>query len=77
MFVVDRDSFISWTQGILLDRDNSGKCVIGDNIAHEEAQERLDKGEIVGLSVKGVIKTTIQLVDEAYREKMFQHNESA
>lgn len=72
MFVVDRDSFISWVQGIMLDRDSSGNMIIGDDIRNEEAHERLLKGEDIYLSDCGEIVSKIRNTGEEFLEEKIE-----
>lgn len=70
MIIVDRDSFIAWTQGILLDRKADGTFVCGDNELNKEAEEALKNGKTIGLTVEGRIVSTMSLDEEtdSYRE---------
>jgi hypothetical protein len=52
MLMVDREGFIAFTQGILLERIGN-KVIVGDDIIFEEAIKRIEKGEEVGLLVHG------------------------
>jgi len=70
MIIINRASFIAYTQGVLMDfKDGTG--VVGDNINHERAEEALNNGETVGLSVGGKLFSTIALDKEAgeFREQ--------
>ena len=68
-YIVNRKAFIAWSQGILLDRDASGQCVVGDNIAHEQAEAAMDRGEEITLTVGGYAVSTMRLTDAGYVEK--------
>lgn len=72
MFVVDRESFIAWTQGILLERNARGQVVVGDNIANEQAMEILESGGKVYLSVNNEVISYIFLTKDGYREFEFE-----
>lgn len=69
MFIVDRNQFIGWTQGILLQRNPDGGCFVVNEIMCEEAQKRLEKGEEVGFTIKGELKTKIKMIDDQYVEE--------
>ena len=49
--VVDRDSFIAFTQGILLSRDRNGYVVVGDDPNNQAAEDFLRAGKEVLLTV--------------------------
>jgi hypothetical protein len=68
MLVVDRDDFIAWTRGILLERSREGACLVGDKKIHQQAKEALDDGETVGLTRAGRIVTHLRLVGDRYQE---------
>ena len=65
----DRESFQFWTEGILFERDSGGACVVGDNAEFEQAEKYLDEGKKIGLTVKGELKTIMQLKDGVYKEE--------
>jgi hypothetical protein len=72
MFVIDRNSFIVWTQGILLTRNASGHVVVGDNVVHEQTMEILESGEKVYLSVNNKVVSYIRLAEDGYQEFIFE-----
>lgn len=72
MFVVDRESFIAWTHGILLERDARGQVVVGDNISHERALEILNGGGKVYLSTNNEVISYIRLTEDGYQEFTFE-----
>jgi len=72
MLTVPRAQFIAWTNGTLLDFEN-GSGIIVDELACEAAKAALDKGETIGLLIKGRIVTTMRLVDGSYQEEPFSH----
>lgn len=63
--IVDRESFIAWTQGVLLERDADGTMVVGDDIRNEQAEYALEKGETIGLTVGGKLVSTMSYDSEA------------
>lgn len=67
MFMVDRRSFILWTQGILLNRKGN-QVEVGDGRRNEEAEERMNKGETIGLLVNGELVSTMKLEHGGYQE---------
>jgi hypothetical protein len=67
MFTVNRENFTAWTQGILLD-NRHGHYIAGDDVACEEAEQRLQKGETIALTVRGEIVSTISFDGEAFTE---------
>lgn len=71
MLVVDRSSFRAWAQGVLLDRDAEGRCIVGDNADHDEAERRMEAGETVLLVVNGVVVSTMRLKDGSYTEEVY------
>lgn len=70
MIIVDRNSFIAWTEGILMERAGDKILKIGDNIKHEEAEEALNQGEKIGLTVKGELISTMSLTEHGFSEKL-------
>lgn len=68
MLVVDRDDFMAWSRGILLERSKEGACLVGDKKIHQRAKEALDEGETVGLTMAGRIVTHMRLVNGRYQE---------
>lgn len=66
---VDRGSFMAWVQGVLLDRDRSGKCLVGDHVDHEKVGKALDAGEVVLMTVGGKPFSTLKLEEGGYRER--------
>jgi len=58
---IDRDAFVAWSLGILLERYPSGHIVIGDRAEHSEAQRLMDSGEVIGLLVGGELFSTMAL----------------
>lgn len=69
MLIVDRSSFIAWTDGILFDRTPT-TLVVGDNVRHDKALKALECGETIGLSVNGRLFSTLAFdkTIEAYVE---------
>jgi len=70
MFIVDRAQFIAWTQGILFG-NHVGSVFAVNEVNCQEAENRLKNGEKIGLTVKGELKTTMQLIDGVFREQLF------
>lgn len=68
MIVVDRDDFIAWSQGILLDRKSDGSTTVGDRSIHEKAKDAMDKGEIIALTMAGRIVSYMKVEEESYEE---------
>lgn len=58
---VDRESFIAWTQSILLDFSD-GCGVIGDHVDHPRAKRLLDDGQTVQLTVDSRPFSMLRLV---------------
>lgn len=69
MLIVDRESFIAWTEGVLLDRDENGKVIVGDDIKNVRAEAVLEKGKIIGLTVAGKLVSTMSLEKGSYVER--------
>ena len=68
VIVVNRKDFIAWSEGTLLDRRGDNIISLGDQVIHEKAQEALDAGETIALTINGEIVSHMKLVDEAYKE---------
>jgi hypothetical protein len=71
---LNRKLFIKWTEGILLERDRAGKCLVLDgsdfNERCEEAVKALEEGHTVYLTEgTGVPITRLTLKDGAYVEE--------
>lgn len=64
MLIVDRDSFIAWTEGTLLERRIDGTFVVGDDETNERAEKALEAGETIGLTIGGRLESTMAF-DEA------------
>lgn len=74
MIIVDRESFIAWTQGILIHRTKN-KLIVGDNTKHEVAEKLLEQGETIGFTVNGELFSTMKLEDSGYVERPWgDHN---
>jgi hypothetical protein len=69
MLVVDRDSFMAWMQGILLERDAEGYVLVGDSVDNERAEDALEKGETIGLTVDGRLVSTLRDAGEEIVEE--------
>jgi hypothetical protein len=69
MKLVDREGFILHTEGILLDRDASGRCLIGDGLKYEEAIKELEAGNEIGLLVDGELFSIITDTEMGYIER--------
>ena len=74
MFTVDRDAFIAWTHGILLERNAQEHIIVEDDIAHEKAESILARGEKVYLLSGNKVVSYLQLADEGFQE--FEHKET-
>jgi len=68
MFIVERESFIDWTRGYLLRREE-GKLVVGDRKENEEAMKRLEAGETIYLTVDNEVFSRLNKVDGAFVEE--------
>lgn len=71
---LNRDLFITWTTGVLLDRDKNGKCLVLDGSdfkAKCEAAERaLESGETIYLTDgRGCLVTKVYDSGERYIEE--------
>ena len=71
---LNRTLFIKWTEGILLERDRNGKCIVLDGAHHfealcEQAVLSLNKGETVYLTEGGRRVTQLTQQEGAYVEK--------
>ena len=66
--IVNRNSFIDWTKGILLDRDAYGICVVYDDNKNQEAMNLLDAGEVIGFEVKGELVSIMKLENNGFVE---------
>jgi hypothetical protein len=58
--IVDRASFIKWTEGYLLYRTKT-KMVVGDTLANREAEKILKKGGTVLLTIDSKPVSTVRL----------------
>jgi len=67
MVVVDRQGFINWTEGLFLDFHN-GVGVVAPERTCIVAQEALDRGERVALTVDSRIVSYLKNTGEAYEE---------
>jgi len=70
MITVNRNNFIAWTQGLLLDRAGDKILSIGDDVAHEHAAAALDNGETIALTIRGEVVSTMRLEDNGYTESL-------
>lgn len=59
----DRESFIAWTRGVLLQR-HGNKVVVGDRLECQAAEKELEKGRTVLLTVAGRQVSKIRLDKE-------------
>ena len=57
--VCDRASFIALYNGVLISRDATGRCVVGDRLECYRAREVLEAGGIVQLTIDGVVVSSI------------------
>jgi hypothetical protein len=57
--IVDRANFIAYANGILLERDASGRCIVGDSLNHERAEKLLSEGHAIALTSSGVTVSTM------------------
>lgn len=55
IIIVDRQSYIAWCAGWLLDRDQYGHVIVGDNTDHVAADAAIARGETVYLAVHGKV----------------------
>jgi len=69
MKLVNREGFILHVQGILLDRDGSGRCHIGDGLQYEEAVRELESGNEIGLLVDGELFSIMTNIETEYIER--------
>ena len=68
---VNRANFMAWVDGDLLIRDASGKCIIGDDVAHERAEKIMDEGGTIGLTdSNGIIISMMSVVNKCYEEQL-------
>jgi hypothetical protein len=65
---VNREQFIAWTQGILLERNSDGGCFAVNETKCEEAQKRLEQGEEIGFMINGELKSKIAMINNQYME---------
>ena len=68
IFIVDRQQFIMWTQGVLLKREGD-EVIAVDEIACGKAQEYLDSGGKIFLTVDGEVVTAVEKTKAGYVEK--------
>lgn len=69
---VDRDSFIAFTEGVLLYRTKDA-CIVGDDTKHKQAEKLLEESGVVLLTVRGKPFSTLRLdteKDEYVEEKL-------
>ncbi len=71
MLKVDRNSFIVYTSSVLLDR-LLGKAILAEVTEHDEALLHLENGGTIGLTVKGILVSTVTKDQntEAYFERL-------
>jgi hypothetical protein len=75
MITVNRMDFMAWTMGELMDRDSSGRVVIGDNINHEKAEAAMLNGETIAMVNKNKqVVSYMHLTEEGFVE--FQEDQS-
>lgn len=69
--LVERDHFMLWLDGVLLDRDAEGNCVAPDESACQRAMDALDAGETVLFVKNGRLTgTQMRRVGEEYVEEV-------
>ena len=66
--MVERDQFIAWSEGVLLDLNLLGAVVVNEALA-EAAQAALERGEVVGLTKDGRLVSTMRLHKDAFIEE--------
>lgn len=66
---VERDQFIAWTEGILLDRNEEGEVLIVNELACSRAEKAMEQGETVYLTQDGKIVTKMHLAPEGFIEE--------
>jgi len=70
---LDRRLFIMWVEGVLLDRDAKGNCVVldGSDFAKraEVAEKAMENGETIYLTVNGKCVTKMYDDGEGYVEE--------
>ena len=72
MFIVDREHFIAWTEGILM-INNNGNVFAVDELKCKEAEERLYKGEEVGFTVNdNLVSKIFKNSDGEFIEELIQ-----
>jgi hypothetical protein len=71
---VNRNSFIAWTQGILLDRDSKGSVLVGDDIKNELAEKALKEGKPIWLTDGGKIISQMKLDINGFQETLININ---
>jgi hypothetical protein len=67
--IVDREMFIRFSEGILLDRDAKGNVLIVDEALCNKALDALERGEKVFLRVGDELISEMTIKDECYTEK--------
>lgn len=71
--MVDRQGFINWCGGILLQRDATSYVLTPERDCLR-AEEALERGEIVGLTLYGELFSTISLTKQGYMEEKLEEN---
>ena len=68
MQLVDKQDLIMWSEGVYLEfKNGKGYCV--NEIACQAAQDALDRGEIVGLTVKNRLVSYVKKKGDGYYEQ--------
>jgi hypothetical protein len=72
MIEVKRWMFKCWVEGIIMERDSKGRVVAVEEGKCQEAEDVLNRGEIIGfLDNRGKCISTMSLVDGEYKEKLY------
>jgi len=65
---VDRTSLMAWSAGTLLKRDAAGRCIVGDNVDNERAEELMLAGHTIGLTENGKLVARMRLENNHFVE---------
>jgi hypothetical protein len=68
MITVDRDSFIAFTRGVLLDRDRECRVLVGDDMRNQLAVAALERGETVRLKSGDRVVSEVREINGVFTE---------
>ena len=69
MIQVNREEFMLWSTGLLLDNDK-GSVLCFDRKEHQEAEDAMERGETIVLMVEGKPFSTMSLQGDGFEEEL-------